>query len=253
MRLCQVGCLSRVFHWYDAEDDEDNESCASISDFPATSKGKPAIKNVQASPPDSAIEMLKGGTSTTEMAIHLSSPSASGKKRMAPAEDQDGAKKKKKVTFDVPPSSESTQTANEALTDSTAKPEALDPPTSEDPLMSETTIHDETIISNTKAANGAAVKNNKTKSASGIGTAKSKSKSTRQQNTKAETAQTKANVTESEPAKQTRKRKARADEDEVDNMSPAQKKQTKNDASSAVAIVEPPAKRTRSARAKAGK
>ena len=240
-----------------AQEEEDETSSVTTSKIPDTSASK-ARQSIQSSPPDSAIEMLKGGAPTAELAIHPSSPSASAKKRIAPAEDQEGAKKRKKVTFDVPPSSESTQTAvvdDDEIYVSPKKSEVTDPPTSEDPLMSGSTIHDEdTIAVKTKTANGTAVKNNKSKSASVASKAKSESKSTKSAEPEAEPEsadEIEVKPAVSAPAKNTRKRKAQVENDGGENSGPTQKKQARKGARTTNA--EPPAKRTRSAQTKVGK
>ena len=238
-----------------AEEEEDETASMATADVPDTAETN-AIQSIQVSPPDSAIEVLNRGGATSQMAIHGASPSTSAKKRMAPSEDQEGAKKRKKVTFDVPTSSESTQTAAEdGLEENIENNEVADPLTSEDPLLSEPTIHEpRTSAAKTKTANAAAAKNNNDTSNGVTGPAKSKSKSARQAQTKKDAeAPEEMKTNASGPAKQSRKRKAESDEDEVENSAPVQKKQARKVAAPAVPNVEPANKRTRSARAKAGK
>ena len=248
-----------------AEEEGDETSSVATADLPeAASSGRKAM---QVSPPDSAIEMSKagggGGGATAELAIHNSSPSASAKKRMAPTEDLDDESmtKRKKVTFDVPLSSEPfgpEAEEGEGGSGVSAKTAAPDPSTSEDPLMSEPTIRDDKssrVAAESKATNIAAVENNEVKpdGITGPGAVKSKSKSARRAKTTAAAgteADKEANVDNDEdaiaPAKQTRKRKA----EDVENAAPAPKKQAKK-----AAVAETAGQGTRrSARAtKAGK
>ena len=247
------GWLSQQGVSLDTADDEDDASSVATAELPSGA-AKATKANVQVSPPDSAIEISKQKGETKEIPMHGSSPSASVKKRAASIDKEDGGtSKRKKVDFNVHPTSESTYlTADEYVqeeenlkTDSTHEvAEQAHPGTSEDPLMSEPTIRSTTSksepnLEKTKATNAKAVKSNKSASANSSET-KNYAKSTA-----------------AASAKQTRKRKAEveADEDEIVVTPPKQKRPARKAAKteSEAPKTEPPARRTRSARAKAGK
>lgn len=225
----------------EAEDDDDASSIAA-AELPGNS-GKDTKSHVEVSPPDSGIEMLKQTGEKREMAMHGSSPSASAKKRAAPVdEDDEIVVKRKKVTFDMPSSSQSTQAAavqnDDIETSNTEVPYSIEPEVeataSEDPLLSVPAIHSagHSISVNEKAigSNGSA-------------------------STRATGAKNYAKPTAAASAKQNRKRKAEPDEDEIEVAAPKPKRPARKAAKSAAEVpeVEPPARRTRSARAKAGK
>lgn len=239
------GWLSQQGVSLDAAQDEEDDETASVAtpDLPQTSTVR-HLQSVEISPPDSAIEVSRSTSgATSEMAIHPPSPSASAKKRAAPSEHQEGARKRKKVTFDVPASSQSVQADNEDGEEITvaARSEIPDPPTSENPLMSGTTLDNEdTRAAKTRGANGKAVKGNK-----------HKSDGPKVMETDAEQ-EVAANIGEAAPVRQTRKRKAQDDDDEIAVAAPTPKKQAKKASASAAPNAGPPAKRTRSARAKVG-
>jgi hypothetical protein len=229
----------------EAEDDD-----VSSNELP-DSLEKASGSNVEVSPPDSAIEMLKQKAETRQMAIHGSSPSASGKKRAAPTDpEEEGTTKRKKVAFDVPASSQPTETA--ILENGDAETHDADvaheiekdaePTTSDDPLMSEPTVHSTTMKTKSKAE-GATSTNDKAVKTNGSISARSTG------------ARNYAKPTAAASAKQTRKRKAEADEDDVEAGRPEQKRPARKAAKSEpeVPAVEPAGRRTRSARAKAGK
>lgn len=262
------GWLSQQGVSLDAAEDEGDDETSSVATpelLPETAGSKLTKQNMQVSPPDSAIEIMKGGGATSQLAMHPSSPSSSAKKRPAPVEDlQEGAKKRKRVTFDVPPSSQSTQTAVEDDEIVVGKSgEATDLMISEDTLMPEPTIQEaKTKAAETKAANAAAVESNGNVSDDNITVAakptpKSKSKSARQAQAKADNeaeAEDEIVVSSSAPVKQTRKRKAQEEGDDVEDDAPTQRrKHARKTATPAVSNVEPAGKRTRSTRAKVGK
>ncbi|KAK3715164.1 hypothetical protein LTR37_007374 [Vermiconidia calcicola] len=237
------GWLSQQGVSLDAAEDEEGDETASVAtpDFPQTSTVR-HLQSVEISPPDSAIEVSRSTSgATSEMAIHPPSPSASAKKRAAPSEDQEGSKKRKKVTFDVPASSQLVQADDEDGDEITvaARSEVPDPPTSEDPLMSGTTLDNEdTRAAKTRGANTKTVKSNKHKSNGPKADAE-------QEDT--------ADISEAAPARQTRKRKAQDDDDEIAVAAPTPKKQAKKASAPAAPSAGPPAKRTRSARPRFGK
>lgn len=209
MRALSDLCLGVSLDQVDQEDDTDSVATAELPTS-STSSAKKG-KDVQVSPPDSAIEMSRAGHKT-QMAMHDGSPKAA-KKRLAPIEPEDESttKKRKTVTFDVPGSQE-THTAS-------AKDEdvAVDTKLSEDLLApapasaAETTVASHSTRSKGKPAaeNTKAAKSNPTPG-----------KVTRSAKAKAEPA---AAASASNPAKATRKRKTQADEGEP----PPPKKQAK--------------------------
>lgn len=223
------------------EDEEDEIASVATPDLPQTSTVR-HLQSVEISPPDSAIEVSRSTSgATSEMAIHPPSPSPSAKKRAAPLEHQEGARKRKKVTFDVPASSQCMQADNEEGEEITvaARSEVPDPPTSEDPMMSGTTLDNEdTRIAKTRGANTKTVMSNKHKS-------NGRKADAEQEDT--------ADISEAAPVRQTRKRKAQDDDDEIAVAAPTPKEQAKKASASAAPNAGPPAKRTRSARAKVGK
>ncbi len=246
------GWLSQQGVSLEAVEDDDDVSSVATAELPS-GVSKVANSNFQVSPPDSAIEISRQNNETKQLAIHGSSPSASAKKRAAPVDNEDGGtSKRKKVVFDVQPTSESTHlTADEYLDEGTRRsvpaPEVVptvDPGTSEDPLMSEPTVRStasepKTSSEKTKASNGKAVTKNNSVSAKSAG------------------AKNYAKTTAAASAKQTRKRKAEieADEDEIIVTGPKQTRPARKAAKTEpeTAKTEPPARRTRSARAKAVK
>ncbi|KAF7194649.1 hypothetical protein HII31_04155 [Pseudocercospora fuligena] len=174
------------------------------------------------SPPDSAVELHK----TTQMPLHDGSPTGSTKKRKMNAIEEGAPRKKpKKVTFDVPPSSSSQTEQTDANLDHG------DLLTSEDPLMSESNMSE-----TTKAKNAAAVQANRT-----------------QMNGTAEADDGPSITTSQQPGK-----KRKATSAEALDEKPAEKK-TRNrelqDLGPLPSTPSPggPARRTRNAKAKAGK
>lgn len=199
--------------------EDDDASSVATAEVSETAKGANATKQPQTSPPDSAVEMKKSKGESTKMPFHSGSPTASTKKRSAPKADDNPAKKHKKVQFDVPPLSD---------TNHAAPSEGAGPPTSDDPLMSEPTIPAKATPS-TRAANAAAVEANNAASGEAAHGDGSSGKGSRKR---------KASAAEEKPAgKQTKKMR------ELQDLGPLP------DAPSPA----PPAKRTRSARSKAGK
>lgn len=201
--------------------DEDETDSVATPELPEEVDGRKQIQNIKSSPSDSAIEMQKAiGGASTELAIRPPSPTELAKKRTAPSTDEDGpeAKKRKKVSFDVPPVPESTAVSQEnGLTKAQEEnAERLETPTTEDPLMSEAMIDDDDNIrvAKTRAANAIAVNNNETNTAD---VAQSEAVSINGPS-QAET-ETNTNAGEEDdeivvapaPAKNTRKRKAEAE------------------------------------------
>ncbi|KAF2164730.1 hypothetical protein M409DRAFT_25123 [Zasmidium cellare ATCC 36951] len=196
-----------------ALEDDDASSVATGEVAEAGGSAGASRNATQTSPPDSAVEMKKKEAGSTQMPLHSGSPTKSTKKRAATVEDDQPTKKHKKVQFDVPPSSESNPTAPE---------DVPGPPTSEDPHMSEPTV------ASTRAANAAAVDVNKS-------------------------ASNEAEEEDGVKQKGGRKRKASSA-----NEKPVGKKTKTRELQDLGPLPEapspaPPAKRTRSARSKAGK
>lgn len=205
---------------------DDDASSVATADLPEEStlctigKGRMHI-----SPTDSGISVPGSSqTCSKEMAIHGGSPKACKENRSADEVTEGGGRTGKKVTFDVPSSSESgPQCVTEA-------PEA---PTSEDPLLSEPTVSTTAArATKSKVANTAAVKANNM----GMG-----GKATMADKIEFE-AHHEASGKEAlvESSRQTRKRKAPSHEEDDHGR---QEKLAK----------EPATRRTRSARAKAWK
>lgn len=232
------------------EAEDDDASSVAESELPQRS-AKASRLNVEVSPPDSAIDMLQQKAETRQMAIHGSSPSTSGKKRAAPLDsEEEGSTKRKKVSFDVPASSQATEVEvvenGEAETHTAEADQEIqketEPTTSEDPLMSEPTVRSTSTKREAQPANSKSTSEKATKANGTV-------------STRATGAKNYAKPTAAASAKQTRKRKAEADEDDVEAGAPKQKRPARKAAKSEpdVSDVQPPARRTRSARAKTGK
>lgn len=206
----------------EGEEDEDAESVAT-AEMPESSNGSKG-KRLQDSPPDSAIEVAKGGR-TVRMAMHDGSPKA-GKKRLASVavggDDEDAEKKRKKVAFDVPASQQSEDTVPKGRDDGGA----IESATSADAIDGETTVEDE------PAAGGESpvfepAKSTRAKTRAGKASTfegnRTSAKTTSAFKQKAGKAKAEPAAETAGPASSTRKRKAEADEDEP----PPAKKQTR--------------------------
>ncbi|KAK5110673.1 hypothetical protein LTR85_000755 [Meristemomyces frigidus] len=131
--------------------ENDDASSVATADLPEGS-ARPG-QSTQVSPSDSAISVPE----TKQMALHPGSPSSTHKEMPATTRQQ---KKRtgKKVTFDVPPSSEEATQESAASTVENAAP---DVPTSEDPLMSEPNVAaTATRATRSKGVNSAALRQN---------------------------------------------------------------------------------------------
>lgn len=234
----------------DAE--EDDASSVATAELPTASR-EVMSSNVEVSPPDSAIEVAKKIGDTKQIAIHGSSPSASAKKRTAPADSDDEAvTKRKRVTFDVPASSQSAQ--NTVVENGDAETSTIGMTLGTDTNIEQTRNEDrlepDAMINSITARSGAQAASPKTANESAF-------KGNASVSTKSDGAKNYAKPTAAAAAKQARKRKAEDDAEDVENVAPAARskrparKATKSER--LVSEAEPPARRTRSARAKAGK
>lgn len=207
-------------------DDDDASSVATV-DLPEGLRhtGLNTRQNAQDSPIDSVVGEKKP---TSQNSLHAGSLSSSStKKRMATAMEgnEKPSKKQKKVTFDVPPSSSS----EDLSTQNTASDGAADIPTSEDPLMSESNLQQRPTRSGSKD----------TGKTTGV-EEKTKPRTTRKRKAVDADADADADM-EGSVEKPPEKKKSRKKElDMLEN--PA-----------AGSPMGPPARRTRSARAKSGK
>lgn len=244
------GWLSQQGVSLDNAEEEDDASSVATAELPeASSRGG---QSTYVSPRGSAISVsAKPAGMAREMALHPGSPTATEKDMPATTRQQQQKKRKgKKVTFDVPPSSEPEPAATGGQDEGNEEeqgPTIQDPPTSEDPLMSETTIAATAAhATRSKAANSTAVRGNRAKAA---GTGKSRQIDARpndQLQQELEDDQASVETAAAESVKQTRKRKAPVEEAEGPGDGADGKKPER-------AVKEPATKRTRSARAKAGK
>ena len=245
------GWLSQQGVSLDEAAEDDDASSVATAELPSIA-GNGSESKFEVSPPDSAIEVAKQSGETKQMAMHGSSPSASARKRSAPQDtDDQSTSKRKRVTFDAPAASENTElpaTENgNAEKDEDATPENPTEAeataignTSPSPKPAKQSISHKTTTATAKAtsANDKAVINNNAVS------------------TNASDTKSYAKPTAAAAAKQTRKRKAEDDTDNAENIAPTTSmRPAKRAAKAALAApeAEPAARRTRSARAKAGK
>lgn len=228
------GWLSQQGVSMDSTQDDDTASVAT-AELPEGT-GRPG-QSVHISPPDSAISVPE----TKQMALHLGSPTSTQNGMPVTTRQQTSKKKKtgKRVTFDVPPSSEeATQDSAAAAEAESAAPDA--PPTSEDPLMSEPNIA-ATATRATKSKRGAS---SSTVKSSARATAKRPQPNDQLQEELDESLKgDEAAATQS--VRSTRKRKAPVEDAEAVNGA--------DDGTKPRAMKEAATRKTRSARAKTGK
>ncbi|KXS97990.1 hypothetical protein AC578_8744 [Pseudocercospora eumusae] len=203
------------------EQDDDASSVATNEQETARHAAVPKQRPAH-SPPDSAVELHK----TTQMPLHDGSPTGSTKKRKMDVTAETAPRKKtKKVTFDVPPSSSSQTEQKDANSDH------ADLLTNEDPLMSESTMSEAT-----KAKNTAAVQANRIQITGTVEAADGPSTTTSQQSGRKRKATSAEALNEKPVEKKTRNR-------ELQDLGPLPSTPSPGG----------PARRTRNAKAKAGK
>ena len=214
----------------DEEDDEEDHSSVSTADPLTAVPGKVKQKGVQVSPSDSAVELNKtnGGAETDNY-----SPTASAKKRAAPAERVEIARKQRKVTFDE--SVQETPTTN--LQDSLPSEHHSTAP----PVIAE----ESTTAANTESLNAVAAKKNKAPTTDNTENHLAESTSAEQNEEEAEAEESLP------PAKAARKRKAQREADDLDSGAHTRKRQARKPNVSADGPAQAAGRRTRaSAKAK---
>lgn len=209
----------------DGEDD-DASSVATV-ELPEGLRhsGLSTRQSAQDSPIDSVVGGEAHGKTAVQMPLHPGSPTSSTKKRAATTskEDKKPSKKQKQVKFDVSASSSSDLPAQNASSDDAKLP------TSEDPLMSASTLKSRSTPR--RSAGTAASESDAPAEAINEVDAKPRSRTTRKRKA------ADAEVVEEKPEKKKTRKK------EVDMLEDAV----------AASPMGPPARRTRAAKAKAGK